>query len=568
MPIDNIACMKVSHYILIAYSYHESGCMECVRKRLEDKQVPLETYVPLMDIDHSIIDMLIAETAQCDGEYYYVYDVIAKTFTKLRMIQYPQCPNCGEPESIGFLLENSIIPTDDTILEGYRTKCFHTIADGLEKDIDSYLHPVFGLFDEHVRTISDSMPLISMFATLGRRTFDSHGRADTYKESFFTAILEGLERFHGTVPSTVSGIYASEDELTRQHKPFVSLNVFNHVPAAYYDEEALQVPEYSTDAPIFWRYVYNLRQKKYVLIPEERLYFSSDDFYDSPYDKRYVLDSSNGIALGSNHIEASIGGLFEVIERDAFLVHWYSMSEPLKVTDIERLRNPKINRVIALLRLNGYQTHIFDITLESEVPTYWVLLEQIEDDSRRIAFYTSAGTDVDPEKAIESALVEASTSIRAFLEYQKIHGAKTDVSTLKEDYREIKGLDDHIRLYSSPDMSFAFDFAIDSSRRIDACESVRQRSNLLGRYSGQKELFKALIEKLSEHHDLYQANLTSRTLQAIGFNCVKIIIPTMQNIGFGYLHQNVNKERIKQAVCLNKLNGETEVINHEPHPFP
>lgn len=49
---------------------------------------------------------------------------------------------------------------------------------------------------------------------------------------------------------------------------------------------------------------------------------------------------------------------------------------------------------------------------------------------------------------------------------------------------------------------------------------------------------------------------------------MKILIPTMQNIGFGYLYQNINQERIQQAVQLNNLDGETEVMNCEPHPFP
>lgn len=561
-------CSGISHYVLIAYNYHELGCIECVRQRLKDKNVPIDTFSSSIDMDWSIINKLKKEVVKGEGLYYYVYDLMTKEITKLRMIKYPQCRVCAETESIDSLLDNTIIPVDDALINGYRSKRFSEVARYFKENIESYLHPRFGLFNEHVRTISDSMPLISMFATLGERTFDSHGRAETYRGSFFTAILEGLERFHGATPSTISRYYASEKDLFRKNKVFVSLNDFNHIPDEYYMEDALQVEGYSTDIKTFWRYAYYLNQKKYVLLPEELVYFSSDDFYVSPYNKRFILDSSNGIALGSNFIEASIGGLFEVIERDAFLVHWYSKSSPLKVINIQDLKNRNINMIIALLQLNGYTTHIFDITLESKVPTFWILLELKAKPKDNIAFYTTAGTDIDPEKAIESALVEASTSIRAFEEYQKIHGEGPDSAELMEDYKKIRGLDDHIRLYSSGSMGFAFDFAINTERTIDANDLIKQRSGLLHKYTGQKDLFKSLVNNLFKYHEIYQANLTSRTLQAMGFNCVKIIIPTMQNIGFGYLHQNINKKRIKQAVHLNNLNGEIEVINNEPHPFP
>lgn len=566
-----VASLEINQYVVVACKSHKLGCIECVRKRVEDKGLNQHFNRPdLNQVDLKIIEELKQKVMEEEGHYYFAYNLLTKEIIKLFMIKYPQCSVCGEKESINLLKENAIIPVNDRLNDGFREREFDEVIKVLQNNIESFLHPLFGLFDTHSRNISDSMPLISLYVMLGRRKFDAHGRRGTYKGSFFTAILEGLERFHGIAPPTTSSYYTSEQSLMEKKEQFISLHQFLHLPESLCTEDFVQIETYSTETDIFWRYVYSFNDKRYILVPEEVIYFSTHDFYEKPHDKRYILDSSNGIALGSNEIEASIGGLFEVIERDSFLVHWYSKSSPLRVEGIENIGNKNINLMIAYLQSIGYKVHIFDVTLESEVPSFWVLLE-LEDkeaDEDRIALYTTAGTNINPEEAIESALVEASTSIRSFIGYQKLIYKGVKPTDFMEDYRKIKKLEDHLYLYSSPKMRFAFDFAIHTKRIIDANELIKKRSTYLNKFSSQRELFDKIINKLTPHHEVYQANLSSRTLKILGFNCVKILIPTMQNIGFGYLYQNINQERIQQAVQLNNLDGETEVMNREPHPFP
>lgn len=556
--------------MVVAFESNRLGCIECVQKKVEDKGLNYNAISPEVDkYDLEIIKGLQQEVIKEEGHYYYAYNLLTKEIIKILMIKYPQCTVCGEIESIELLEENAIT-VDGRMNNGYRERSFDKTIEVLQNDMESFLHPVFGLFDTHSRNISDSMPLISLYVTLGRRKFDAHGRTDTYKGSFFTAILEGLERFHGIAPPSVSRYFASEQTLMEQMRDFVSLYRFSHLPESLFNEEFVQVQEYSTDTELFWRHAYSFNDEKYVLLPEEIIYFSTHDFYEKPNNKRYVLDSSNGIALGSNLLEASIGGLFEVIERDSFLVHWYSKSSPLRVEGVTTLGNKNINMMIAYLQSLGYKVHIFDVTLESEVPSFWVLLEleDVVEGDDQIAFYTTAGTNIDPEDAIESALVEASTSIRSFIGYQKLLYKNVKPTDFIEDYKKIQKLEDHLYLYSSSKMRFAFDFAIHTNRMINAKELIQKRSTYLNKFSSQEELFSTIVNKLTYHHEIYQVNLSSRTLKNLGFNCVKIVIPTMQNIGFGYLYQNINEERIKKAVLLNGLDGETEVMNREPHPFP
>ncbi|MFK3937451.1 YcaO-like family protein [Alkalihalobacillus sp. NPDC078783] len=526
-------------------------------------------FLGINKIDYTVIEQLEAEVRKSKGAVYFVYDLLTKHVEKLTMFKYPQCKICGQDDSIRFIQSVEMTPVELPLLDGYRTKTFSETAKRLQSSLNTFFHPHFGLLPEHFRSVSDSMPLISAGGALGPRSYDAHGRNKTYRKAFFTSILEGLERLHGLTPASKTVVLESEQSLNEKAWNFVTLNQFIHFEERHYAHSKFNYKKYDTNNRIFWRNVYSLTNQEYVLAPEQIIYFASNEFYEDSQQQIYLSDSSNGTALGSNTIEASLGGLFELIERDAFLVHWYSKSSPLRLDHVDQLDSREINMMIAYLHAFGYEVHIFDITLESEVPTYWVLLELREDDDSKIAFYTTAGTNIDPVKALESALIEASTSIRAFIGYKEKKYQDKEVNDYINDYSKVEQLEDHLFLYSSKKMAFAFQFAVNTNRRIDAVQSMIHHKKKMQFFSSQDQLFNALIKKLSNYHDqILQANLTSESLRRFELNCVKIVVPSMQNVSFGYLYQNINRSRIKQAVQLNDLDGQTEVMNNEPHPFP
>lgn len=571
---EKIAIERVQHYIVIASESHAHGCINCIKSRMIDNQFikpnRIETsFIDLKKIDYSIVDELKNQLSALNTDFYYKYNLFTKEITKSLMLKYPQCEICGEAETIQKLEELKIESTGTRIGADYRAKDFNEIVKGLKENVTSLIHPETGWFKNHYRSVTDSMPLIALDGYLSKVNYDSYGRNYTYKKAYYTAVLEGLERHQGVAPSTYAGYQTNENALLNQNKEFISLERYLHFDSGHYNNEEFRFDRYETGDPILWRYVYSLTKERYILAPEQIIYFSNHHFYKKRMEKRYLPDSSNGVALGSNIDEASISGLFELIERDAFMVYWFSRSTPTKLENIEGLGSTGIQLILAYLDYIGYDVHLFDITLESKVPTYWVLMElKDKTNTNKMAFYTAAGANINPLQAIESALIEASTSIKAFLVFREKRYKNKDVDSMITNFNNVKFLEDHLFLYSSYKMEYALSFALKSSKKIDAVASI-SKHNFYDQSTTQRELLNQIIAYMKPYHEeILQANLTSEPLKRLGFNCVKISVPTMQNISFGYEQQNVNTNRIKQGVEINQLDGDPDKINPHPHPFP
>ncbi|MGQ8872589.1 YcaO-like family protein [Paenibacillus sp. TSA_86.1] len=574
MITHNIAVTQIQHYLIVASSDMQFGCLNCIKKRMLDNKfikpdqcmhVKLNPDV----MDEAITNSIIEEVKKSSGEIYYLYNLYSKVLFKGIFLKYPQCEECGETESADRLREMEIVSDYDILTDGYRAKDFDELIKTIDRYLSSLVHMDIGWFKNHYRSISDSLPMISLDGYLGKVNYDSYGRKFTYKQAYYTAILEGLERHQGGAPSMRSEWIVNEQNLSNQKKSFLSLKRFIHYTEDHYNSLHFPFPKYKTDDVIIWRSVYSLSQQCDTMVPEQIIYFNNHRFYKRKMEERYLPDSSNGVAMGSNMIEAALSGLFEIIERDAFMVHWFSRSTPVKLENLEDVNNLNIKLMLCYLEYFGYSIHVFDITLESEVPTYWVLAELNDfSNPQKLAFYTSAGANVDPFKAIESALIEITTSVKAFLIYKQVKYKDKNIDEMIKDYYQVEFLEDHLMLFSSPKMKDALSFALNSSKKADAAQSLAERAGKWV-YSNQKQLLHDIIETMKLYHkDILQANLTSPSLHRLGLNCVKIIVPTMQSIYFGYRQQNINKMRIKQAVLINKLDGNTDELNPVPHPFP
>lgn len=573
--IDSLTIVEpVQHYVIVVPKEPPVGCLDCLRARMIDNRFIRLERVQASELhlgahDQAVIQELMREAEQGPGERYYAYNLFTKEITKGMLLQYPQCPTCGEEESIS-LLEQLELHTDSKI-QGhyYRTKSFADVVESLKPMLSSLIHPVTGWFKQHFRSVSDSMPLIALDGYLQQVNYDAYGRNYTYKTAYYTAILEGLERHHGVAPHSFPSVHASEAELSERGETYHSLKRHLHFDAAVYDLPGFLYDRYSDHDRILWRNVYSLTNRRYTLAPEQIIYFSNHHFYREPKEKRYLPDSSNGVALGSTLEEAALSALFELIERDSFMVHWFSRSAPVRLDQLEDIPSEPVQLMLAYLDAMGYRVHMFDITLESGVPSFWVLLElKDQSNTHKLAFYTAAGANLHPVKAIESALIEATTSIRAFLVFRELKYKDKNVEEMVEDYHQVRFLEDHLYLYSSPRMARALAFAINSPRRIQATELI---AAYLDRPipQTQRECVEMLVDRLKPHHpEILLANMTSHSLFKMGYNCAKVIIPSFQNISFGYDQQNINRERICQALLINGLNGNSDHLNPDPHPFP
>jgi ribosomal protein S12 methylthiotransferase accessory factor len=191
-----------------------------------------------------------------------------------------------------------------------------------ERSLDAALERMELALDDRVGAVRsvgevESFPAPYYLATLSDTTGFSDGAAPDHaggvdpdwNRAFVKALGEALERYGAAVyrtdamrsapPGAVDGA-VHPDRFVRPADPPVG------------------------DEPIPWVPARDLSTGEAAYLPAEAARFP-------PPDRRYFDPVTTGLGLGSSTVEAVLSGLYEVIERDAAMLAWYSTFEPLEL---------------------------------------------------------------------------------------------------------------------------------------------------------------------------------------------------------------------------------------------
>ncbi|CKG94437.1 YcaO-like family protein [Streptococcus pneumoniae] len=481
----------------------------------------------------NVSETLIRELKKLSESYFFLIDMFTGKVSKL-IIHWEHKDYFGEI----FLKE---INNNYLINEGYRSKKFSELIKALESNNDILFHPEFGVCKTSFRNYTTVYPLISQIYKSNGNNFDSHGRSSTLNSAFYLAVLEGLERIHGAY-SMDNEIYGKKSELRLQCIDLNELCKFsvNKIIPADFDEK------------IHWRKGLDLISNKQLYLPVQGINFGP------PKDEKRLIESnSNGMSIGTNIIEAIIGGIFEILERDAFLAYWLTLSKP---QEIKEICDNDINNLIEKIYLKGYKVTILDIRTEVEIPIVWILFNQIEGNNV-VNNYVAASCGISYKDAIISALVEGIASLEAFNEFYLQKELE-----LPSSRNEIYSIEDHVLYYSPKEKSHEFDFALKDTSKI-LWNDIKD-FNILENSKTQRELLNDLTNRLLQNFPDLQIIVTinhSELLSVFNLRSVKVYIPQLQNISFGEENKNINIPRLRK---FSNYKGKELIINERPHPFP
>jgi len=319
---------------------------------------------------------------------------------------------------------------------------------------------------------------------------------------------------------------------------------------------------------INWLWGWSLKNQNYVLILEQLVYYYDED--EKRKESRYIYESSNGAALGSSIEEALLYGMFEVIERDNFLVSFYNKL-PLVEIDIQPSKLKHINAMIKYLEKDGFSIHFFDISMELKIPAVWCLIVD-KSENTVVKTYSAAGCHFNPEKAIESSFFEVVSSVPV---YEDIFSKKDYLERKELIFKNPKLLtefEDHVLYYSHEKSLEKYDFLfpITSRKRIDELYPEWFESEKYKNHDLNDDIKTLVNEILSYYEDIYVINLSSSQLEEMGLCCVKVLIPGMQPVTFGVQYERKIKQRIMDA--LSQVQKQKRIdfsgFNENPHPFP
>lgn len=465
------------------------------------------------------------------------------------------CPHCAPypddtPEAARLTLE----PRLQTNPETFRERNLDVHSGALR---EALLDWRYGLMHHVFRAHNAGLPLVGAeFHAPDHRMHESGwGRAATFTDAEPVAFLEALERFGSQRPrGKRTRVRASARDLGAHAVDLRSLGQVadpNHPAYGYAPLDA--------DTPTSWVWAHSFAQDAPRLIPEHIAYYQHDRI---PRAERFLYESSNGCALGGSVEEATLYGLLEVIERDAFLLAWHTQ-RPARRIDLGGVEDPLTLHLLRRADSMGFTPYAFDITTEFGVPCIWTLLVNRSGGYPRAL--SAAGAHFNPEKALSAGLIEV--VVNAFVHDRKPEHTEEALQAMLRDPTLVRTLDDHVAVNAHPDAFDRLSFLFRDERSATLAELFPHWRDWIN--PDLTAVLRRLTDRVvGEDLDVLVVNQTGRLVQDLGFAQVKVIVPGSLPMTFGHLNQRFGGLGRLHTVPERLGFAPTTPALDRPHPFP
>ena len=267
--------------------------------------------------------------------------------------------------------------------------------------------------------------------------------------------------------------------------------------------------------------------------PSEDVWLPAAAVHFPPPEPRVLPGITTGLGLGSSGVGALLAGLTESIERDATMLAWYSTFEPLGLA----VEDEAFERLAKRARSEGLTVTPLLVTQDVDVPVVSVAVHR-EDPWPRFAVGSAA--DLDPTAAATGALEEA---IQNWMELRSIGREQA------QDRQDAIG-----HFADLPDSARSF---VDVEPAVPASE-VGPAEPPAG-----EDALDALLAALEEAGlEAYAARLTTRDLEALGFEAVRVLVPSAQPLFTGTARFGERAEAVPESL------GFESRLDREHHPYP
>jgi len=468
----------------------------------------------------------------------------------------PLCPVCGHlPADSRDAARISLEPRPKIGENIYRGRSLSELKTFLVRDYLDYKTGFLnGKMLDLVSPFADASVNLPMF----EQDEAAAGRTNCYADSELAAILEGLERYCGMEPrgkrTVVRGSY-------RQ----LAGEALDPVTVGLYAKEQYELPgfpfrPFDPDAETDWVWGFSFGQERPILVPQWLAYYSS------PCRQGFVYETSNGCALGGSLEEAILYGMLEVVERDSFLLTWYAQL-PLPRLDPRSADDRDLELMVDRIRaVAGFDVLLFNATMENGIPSIWAMAKNIK--PKGINLICAAGAHPDPVRAAKGAVHELSGML--LTQNDKFEANREDYVRMLRDPSLVRSMDDHSMLYALPEAEPRLRFLLEENRPL---RTFGQEFGPAPKHLDLTEDLKTMIDIFRRLHlDVIAVDQTTPELRRNGLHCVKVLIPGMLPMTFGF--NFIRLEGLERALRVPAELGYKErpllpeELNPHPHPFP
>lgn len=505
-------------------------------------------------IAEEIAKVLQSDKANTEGHIYLI-NVNNLSSTIRYILPNGTCPVCSQlPDDSPAAAQLLLMPSFK-LNNSYRCRSMNDSREVLFKD---YWDSRTGIFNEKKKDLGAVFASTAINVPLGFYNEVTGGRAHCYADSELTALLEGLERYCGITPRGKRPILF--DSYSHLKDVAIDVSQIGLHAKEQYEQADFPFTPFDPESPIEWVWGYSFLLERPILVPHLLAYYSLG------YRRGFVYETSNGCAIGGSLEEAILHAIFEVIERDSFLMTWYAKLQIPRL-DPGSSGDQELEMMIDRLRaVVGYEVSLYNMTMENGIPSIWAIAKGGTE--HRANLVCAAGAHLDPVQATKSAIHELAGMIP--MVEQRWRKQKREAEFMFNDSFAVREMGDHALLYSMSQAEERLQFLLAEGRPIS---TFAEQFHAVPAHADLTDDVKQIVQTFQNlQMDVIVVNQSASETIRNGLHCVKVLIPRMLPMTFGHhLRRLEGLDRLfevpmKLGYVNNRLTPQH--INPYPHPFP
>jgi ribosomal protein S12 methylthiotransferase accessory factor len=361
------------------------------------------------------------------------------------------------------------------------------------------------------------------------------GKGATQEDAVLSAIGEGVERYAASI--------WQDDQLVRKRLSEVHDRAFDPRWLVLYGAEQYARPGFpftppNPNLPLNWTIGRWLDTSQEVLLPAQATYleFTEDNFL-------IAQSTSNGLATGQSFEDAALRAVYELVERDAFMMYWLAgrCGERIDLSSCDELCRYSMECVRHL----GADTEMYVLDYGIGIPT--ILCLGLGDGVEWPGVTIGLGSHSDINVACRKAVLEHGhygPYMRRLMKQRRHSGINNP--------EDVVGSLDHGLYYCRREPLFALDRLRQAKRSVTVAD-------LSSKYRDQSTLDSCIARLSAAAIRVAVVDLTTPDLKPSGLSVVRAFGTYLQPIHFGYGYERRDNPRLKDL--------STATLNDFPHPM-
>ena len=374
-------------------------------------------------------------------------------------------------------------------------------------------------------------------------------------ETAVTAMGETFERYTLLGLDDQFTVRASVADLTRHAVPHLSPARLLSLPERGRQGALAPIPP--PEQAIRWLAAHHLVTGVRTLIPARYCMRNDTSDTDRPPEGMWYRTTSSGAAAGSTPERACLGGLFELLERDAFMLTWYHrLGFPFHpVVASSRLGR----RIAAALGPARLELRLIDLSEVHDVP---VVLGVVRGE---VGGDVQVGVGAGADTTVDEAAWKAAKEAIALYAWQRKQLARGTVRVIA-DVEDIHSFMDHAMYYMDADHQRHLGFLFDPN--------VLRRPPVTTRHlcGSPGTVLSGLVNHLHGRGiDVYATDLTPPGAGALGLCAYKVVSPDLIPLDSDHESRHLSIDRLRTEPARRGWRPDEPALadlNHHPHPFP